>query len=123
MEVLQWESLLKSGMEQKQTMWFMEESILNIKNQISKIPGLTSRTGKNTYQNPLKKDYIRLSPFVDFVISGDNIQVIADEIVRFLESPQKFRDKRERGYDWARLQTWKKLTTQYQKLWTKEELR
>ena len=75
------------------------------------------------YQNPLKKDYIRLSPFVDFVISGDNIQVIADEIVRFLESPQKFRDKRERGYDWARLQTWKKLTTQYQKLWTKEELR
>lgn len=47
------------------------------------------------WNNPLKKDYWKLSPFAEW-INSDNLN---------------------KAFEWAKLQTWENLTNQYLKLW------
>ncbi|HJZ05813.1 MAG TPA: glycosyltransferase [Patescibacteria group bacterium] len=63
------------------------------------------------YNNAIKYDYLALAPFAKF-ISQFNDYRLADV---FSITP----DKIQKGYKWAREQTWAKLAGEYETLWQK----
>ncbi len=69
------------------------------------------------YDNSLKKDYFQLTPFREVINSFDNSQELAKKISLLLISSEEAKNQIEKGYNWANLQTWEKLTNQYLKLW------
>lgn len=71
----------------------------------------------STWDNPLKEDYLLLSPFKDLIISDSDTEKLAEKVTNLLEN-QKIREKlTERGYRWAREQTWEKVVDLYLRLW------
>jgi glycosyltransferase involved in cell wall biosynthesis len=69
------------------------------------------------YENPVKEDYLRMSPFLEFVYICKNSQEVADVINYIKNNPWKSRAMIDRGYEWAKNQTWEKVTRQYLDLW------
>ncbi len=69
------------------------------------------------YENPLKEDYLRMSPFANYIY----ICKSADEVSRVVEyvtsNPWKSSTMIEEGFRWAKQQTWESVTDKYLKLW------
>ena len=71
-----------------------------------------------TYDNQLKKDYLTLAPFKKWItIEPDPVQ-LTHAIMRYLENPESFQSKISNGYEWAKKQTWEKVTNNYLNLWS-----
>ncbi len=69
------------------------------------------------YENNLKEDYLRMSPFVDYIYickSSDEVSTVISSVVK---DPWKSAVMIDNGYKWAREQTWEKVTSIYFKLW------
>jgi glycosyltransferase involved in cell wall biosynthesis len=67
------------------------------------------------YNNEIKKDYLLMSPFSDYIsISKD-----AEEICRSVEDYMNRRSKinTEKAYNWVKSETWEKMVDIYLKLW------
>jgi glycosyltransferase involved in cell wall biosynthesis len=63
-----------------------------------------------TYETPLKKDYLEMSPFAEYI----PIAQPGSELVHLMEnSPQISTEAQQ----WAQQQTWDKLALQYLKIW------
>lgn len=63
----------------------------------------------SVYDNPLKKDYLERTPFRKSIVVTDNPKIAVEKIVE---------NKSNRtGFEWAREQTWEKLSNQYIQLW------
>lgn len=60
------------------------------------------------YENPLKEDYLKMSPFKNYISIINNPKDIRINIKYSQE-----------GYQWAKNQTWQKVTDIYLKLWQK----
>ncbi|HSW47875.1 MAG TPA: glycosyltransferase family 4 protein [Candidatus Saccharimonadales bacterium] len=70
-----------------------------------------------TYENKLKEDYLKLSPFLKYIyICGSS-----EECVKVIESikntPWKSEAMLSEGYNWASQQTWDKVADIYLRLW------
>ena len=70
-----------------------------------------------TYNNPLKRDYLTMTPFIKWIVVADSPWKMAREIKYFSKNPRKAGDRVEAGYAWMKGQTWEKFTDQYQALW------
>jgi glycosyltransferase involved in cell wall biosynthesis len=64
------------------------------------------------YNNALKKDYYLLAPFRNWIICGSNSLEISRKILL-----RKVKNKKD-AYNWSKNQTWGKLSSLYQKLWS-----
>lgn len=71
------------------------------------------------YDNPLKRDTLRMSPFSRHAIVMNDPQELAQKIDYFLKNPKKERDVIANAYNWAHRQTWDKVADTYLKLWEK----
>lgn len=71
------------------------------------------------YQNDLKRDYLRDSPFARFVILGGNPDSLVDKMLSIISSPGVKSKMSLDGYNWAREQTWSKVVDTYLDLWEK----
>lgn len=71
------------------------------------------------YDNPLKNDYLTMSPFVNYIYICDS----ASEVARVLETIKrdnwKSRTMLDKGFDWACKQTWESVAEIYLLLWKK----
>ena len=69
------------------------------------------------YENKLKEDYLKLSPFAHFIFICKD----ADEVVGIIKSiqanPWKSNTMIENGYQWATTQTWESIGKIYLDLW------
>jgi glycosyltransferase involved in cell wall biosynthesis len=70
-----------------------------------------------TYDNPVKEDYLRMSPFAKFIVIEKDPEQIKKKIIHYLENTQDAKKITERGHDWAKENTWDKITTLYLNLW------
>ncbi len=72
------------------------------------------------YDNPLKKDYLELTPFAKFItiVNSDN-EIIAI-IEKYLANPELEKKKVEQGFLWAKDQTWERVSDLYLQLWGKQ---
>lgn len=69
------------------------------------------------YENNLKDDYLRMSPFKEYVYICKDSKEISDVIKSIAKDPWKSNAMLDNGYKWAREQTWEKVTDIYLKLW------
>lgn len=71
----------------------------------------------SVYQNPLKKDYLLMTPFKSWITASDNPNRLSRAIISYYKNPSSFYEKVERAYDWASQQTWEKLAKEYLVFW------
>lgn len=69
------------------------------------------------YDNPIKKDYLQMSPFKKYISIAKNSDEIAEFVLNSLENEQENSNKIEKGSVWASNQTWEKIVDVYRKLW------
>lgn len=67
------------------------------------------------YDNPIKKDYLLMSPFKKYVETFGTADEIADFIIKRLK--EKNKTNNDEAVVWAKSQTWEKVTNTYLSLW------
>jgi glycosyltransferase involved in cell wall biosynthesis len=67
----------------------------------------------SVYNNEIKKDYLKMTPFKNFIYINKDAEGIANNLLEKID--QK---KIDSGYEWAKKQTWEELTKKYLKLWS-----
>lgn len=71
----------------------------------------------SAYNNKLKEDYLKMSPFSPVIIMKDNGKGLAEEIMYYAKHPKEREELIDKGYRLAKNYSWNKLTLQYLKLW------
>lgn len=69
------------------------------------------------YDTPIKEDYLRLAPFVRFIIIEKYPEKIAERMIDLLNNPAKEKKMVDAAYTWVEKQTWEKMVDLYLKLW------
>ena len=70
-----------------------------------------------TFDNPIKEDYLKLSPFLKWIIIEGSPEALYNKLVYYTQHPEEEKKKVEEAYNWARQQTWEKVIDLYLKLW------
>lgn len=70
------------------------------------------------YENAIKKDYLQMTPFADFISISKEAIEIAEDVEEHLIRKNKLMV--ENAYDWVKNQTWNKMVDTYLKLWNIE---
>lgn len=65
------------------------------------------------YTNKLKKDYLVMTPFAEFIAVVDS----ADKIMNEVENLGEKHTKADQAYNWVKEQTWEKVVEMYLRLW------
>ncbi len=68
------------------------------------------------YDNPLKRDYLKMTPFSKYITIRNSPKLLADE-VKSVGRSKSIRNKTNLGYEWVKKQTWDKVVNLYIKLW------
>ncbi|MDO8270208.1 MAG: glycosyltransferase family 4 protein [Candidatus Levybacteria bacterium] len=69
------------------------------------------------YDNPVKKDYLLLSPFKNYVFLAKNAKEIASTVEECIENSLYGKERVGKGYNWASKQTWEVVADAYLRLW------
>lgn len=69
------------------------------------------------YNKEIKKDYLQMAPFADFISISQNSNEIKNELNKYLLDEKIKRIKVEKGYEWVKNQTWENMVVLYLKLW------
>lgn len=69
------------------------------------------------YDNPVKEDYLKMTPFKDFVVISKNSEELAKKIEYYLKNPNKEKEMIEKAYKWVSDKTWENVTLTYLQLW------
>ena len=69
------------------------------------------------YDNPVKRDYLTMSPFKKYIEIGKDGSEIAKIVIESIKNPKKLTKKTENGEIWAKKQTWDKIIEVYLRLW------
>ena len=70
------------------------------------------------YNNEIKKDYLQMTPFAQFISISKNSGEIMQELIKYLENERLKAQKINKGYAFVKNQTWEKMTDMYLKLWS-----
>lgn len=71
----------------------------------------------SVYTNPLKKDYLEMTPFADWIVESDDPESIAAAIL----SLETKNNSLEKAYAWVKKQTWDGVVNIYLALWKQNE--
>lgn len=69
------------------------------------------------YDNPFRRDAFRIGPFNKLIIIENSPKKLAEKIKYYYENPKKAKKITNKGYQWARKQSWNNLTNKYINLW------
>ena len=70
-----------------------------------------------TYNNPLKKDYLLMTPFASSIIVKDKSSALAQAIKYYSKHPSAAQTKINQAYSWVKTQNWEATVKLYLKLW------
>ena len=71
------------------------------------------------YDNPLKKDYLMMSPFSKYSICEETAEKAFDKLKFFILNPNRLQTMIHEGNVWAMKQSWDDVTNLYLKVWKK----
>ena len=71
----------------------------------------------SVYDNPLKEDYLKMSPFAQWIVIESSPEGLADKIIYFLKYQEKKKIITNSAYNWVKTQTWEKVVDKYLSLW------
>lgn len=69
------------------------------------------------YDNPLKEDYLRMSPFAKFINTVSFENELAEKVLHFLKNPREEKAIINEAFEWVIDRTWEEMTNTYLKLW------
>lgn len=69
------------------------------------------------YDNPLKRDYLEMSPFSDYVVMVDSPEELEQKVNYFLSHPDEEKELVIQAYKWGKEQTWENVVNTYKALW------
>ena len=69
------------------------------------------------YDNEIKKDYLQMAPFAQWIVIESDPKKLAEKIKYYLNHPKAEKKLVNQAYNWAKKQTWEKVTAIYLKLW------
>lgn len=72
------------------------------------------------YDNDIKKDYLKMSPFNKFIVTTNSPRVLAERVLYFLEHREEEKIVTEKAFNWVKNQSWKNVVNDYLKLWSRE---
>lgn len=75
----------------------------------------------STYNNPIKKDYFVMSPFISYISLSKSPENIAQEVQFILQNRKIENDSVNNAYQWVKEQNWDNLVNLYIKLWNKND--
>jgi glycosyltransferase involved in cell wall biosynthesis len=70
-----------------------------------------------TYNNPVKRDYLKMTPFIKHIVVRKSPKKMAEMINYYSKYPENARPMTEGAYNWVATQSWSNITRQYLKLW------
>ena len=71
------------------------------------------------YDNPIKEDYLRMTPFASSIIITDSPEDLADKINFYLKNSEEEQKAIKKSYSWVKDKSWEEVVNIYQKLWSK----
>jgi len=69
------------------------------------------------YDNPVKEDYLKMSPFSRFIVIENNSERLAEKVLEYLRNDDMSKKMVEEGYKWVKTQTWDGVVDKYYRLW------
>lgn len=72
------------------------------------------------FNNAIKKDYLEMTPFAKYISISKDHKDLLNQIEYYLKNNQNRNEMVDRGFNWAKNQTWDNLVLKYMKLWRKE---
>jgi len=72
------------------------------------------------YDNPVKEDYLRMSPFARLIIIEKDPAKLTQKIEYYLTHPKKEKELTDKAYEWSKLQSWDVMAKKYLYLWNKK---
>lgn len=72
------------------------------------------------YDSEIKHDYLRLSPFAEWVTIAQTPAEIAAHISHILAQPASYQAQVQQGKAWADTQSWQNMTNLYENLWSQK---
>lgn len=69
------------------------------------------------YDNPLKEDYLKLSPFARWIAIENSSEKIAKKVLHILNERESIAKTIKEAYFWVNEQTWNAVANLYLKLW------
>lgn len=69
------------------------------------------------YDNPVKRDYLLMSPFRKYILIAKDSREIEEYVVSALEKGISA-ERVKKGYEWAKRQTWEEIASVYLRLWS-----
>ncbi len=70
-----------------------------------------------TYNNPVKKDYLLMTPFASSIIVKDAPSALVQSIKYYSQHPSVAQAKINQAYAWVKTQNWEAVVKLYLKLW------
>lgn len=71
----------------------------------------------SVYDNPLKKDYLKMAPFAKWIVIESEPKKLTEKIKYYLNHPEEEEKLVEKAYNWVKNQSWDKVVELYLKLW------
>lgn len=71
------------------------------------------------YDNEVKKDYLKMSPFSKFIVIEEDPKELAEKVIYFLQNKKDSDILVDDGFEWVKNQTWDNVAKTYIKLWEK----
>lgn len=70
-----------------------------------------------TYNNPVKKDYLLMTPFRNWLVVKNQPSALAEAITQAIKSPEKFKTKIDAAINWVKTQNHEQAVKLYLRLW------
>ena len=72
-----------------------------------------------TFDNPLKEDYLKMAPFSQWIVIESDPKELAKKVLFYAKNPGEEKKLVKNAYNWAREQSWEKVTEGYLAVWEK----
>jgi glycosyltransferase involved in cell wall biosynthesis len=70
-----------------------------------------------TYNNPVKRDYLLMTPFKNWIVVKNSPKLLARSIQYYTKNPKKAEFMIDSAYKWVKTQNWDNATKDYLDLW------
>lgn len=71
------------------------------------------------YDNPVKEDYLKMTPFAKFIIIENDSSRLAKKVTYYLNHPKEEKQLIDKAFNWVKKQSWEALVELYLTLWRK----
>lgn len=71
------------------------------------------------YDNPLKEDYLRMTPFAKLINIVNSKNELSEKVLYFLKNSEEEKIMVDKAFEWVKTKSWEALTKSYLLLWKK----